>query len=141
MTFFKGGQPTFVSVRRGVGAKGHMRLTARDEVEFPSFPSLRILKTFMSRRVAVFEGGAHGFSTEAREGRRTVTSRRQAHLQILTSRTCFQITIQRAMPDIDNLLFSHASIDGLLGKDRISTLRYEHTNSVEGGFFYLALGL
>jgi hypothetical protein len=57
-----------VSVRRGVGAKGHMRLTARDEVEFPSFPSLRILKTFMSRRVAVFEGGAHGFSTEAREG-------------------------------------------------------------------------
>jgi hypothetical protein len=45
------------------------------------------------------------------------------------------------MTDIKDLLFSHSSIDGLLGKDRISTLRYEHINSVDGGPFFFALGL
>jgi hypothetical protein len=57
-----------VSLRRGVGAKGHMPLTARDEVEFPRFPSLRTLKEFMNHRVAAFEGVLMRFSTEAREG-------------------------------------------------------------------------
>jgi hypothetical protein len=46
--------PTFVLVRRGVGAKGPTSLTARDEIEFPSLPSLRILKEFIKRRVAAF---------------------------------------------------------------------------------------
>jgi hypothetical protein len=35
------GTPTFVLVRRSVGAKGHKPLTARDEIEFPSLPSRR----------------------------------------------------------------------------------------------------
>jgi hypothetical protein len=48
------GTPTFVLVRRGIGAKGHTHLTARDEIEFPSLPSLRILKEFIERRVAAF---------------------------------------------------------------------------------------
>jgi hypothetical protein len=53
------GTPTFVLVRRGggakgVGAKGHTPLTARDEIEFPSLPLLRILKEFIKRRVAAF---------------------------------------------------------------------------------------
>jgi hypothetical protein len=44
-----------VLVGRGVGAKGHTPLTARDEIEFPSLPSLlRILKEFIKRRVAAF---------------------------------------------------------------------------------------
>ncbi len=46
--------PTLVLVRRGVGAKGHTPLTARDEIEFPSLPSLRILKEFIKRRGAAF---------------------------------------------------------------------------------------
>ena len=46
------GTPTFVLVRRGIGAKGHTPLTARGEIEFPSLPSLRILKEFIKRRVA-----------------------------------------------------------------------------------------
>jgi hypothetical protein len=45
------GTPTFVLVRRGIGAKGHTPLTAR---EFRSLPSLRILKEFIERRVAAF---------------------------------------------------------------------------------------
>jgi hypothetical protein len=48
------GAPTFVLVRRGVGAKGHTPLTARDEIEFPSLPSLRIRKEFIKCRVAAF---------------------------------------------------------------------------------------
>jgi len=44
--------PTFVLVRTGVGAKGHTPLTARDEIEFPSLSSLRILNEFIKRRVA-----------------------------------------------------------------------------------------
>src|SRR5580704_2957480 len=48
------GTPTFVLVRRSVGAKGHTPLTARDEIEFPSLPSRRILKTNIKRRVAAF---------------------------------------------------------------------------------------
>lgn len=48
------GTPTFVLVRRGVGAKGHTPLTARDEIEFPRLPSLQILKEFIKRRVAAF---------------------------------------------------------------------------------------
>ncbi len=44
--------PTLVSVRRGAGAKGDTPLTARDEIEFPSLASLRILKEFIKRRVA-----------------------------------------------------------------------------------------
>ena len=46
------GTPTFVLVRRSVGAKGHTPLTARDEIEFPSLPSRRILKELIKRRVA-----------------------------------------------------------------------------------------
>ena len=42
----------FVLARRGVGANGHMPLAERDEIEFPSLPSLRILKEFIKRRVA-----------------------------------------------------------------------------------------
>jgi hypothetical protein len=48
------GALTFVSVRRGVGARGHTPLTARDEIEFPTLPALRILKEFIKRRVAAF---------------------------------------------------------------------------------------
>src|ERR1700692_3889473 len=48
------GTPTFVLVRRSVGAKGHTPLTARDEIEFPSLPSLRILKEFVKGRVTAF---------------------------------------------------------------------------------------
>src|SRR5271168_1421856 len=36
------GTPTFVLVRRSVGAKGHTPLTVRDEIEFRSLPSRRI---------------------------------------------------------------------------------------------------
>jgi hypothetical protein len=46
------GTPTFVLVRRDVGAKGNTLLTAREEIEFPSLPPLRILKEFIKRRVA-----------------------------------------------------------------------------------------
>jgi hypothetical protein len=46
--------PTFVLVRRGVGAKGHTPLAARDEIGFPSLPSLRILKELTKRRAAAF---------------------------------------------------------------------------------------
>src|SRR5580704_5790700 len=46
------GTPTFALVRRSVGAKGHTHLTARNEIEFPSLPSLRILKEVIKRRVA-----------------------------------------------------------------------------------------
>lgn len=48
------GTPPFVLVRRGVGAKGHSPLIARDEIDFPSLPSLPILKEFIKRRVAAF---------------------------------------------------------------------------------------
>ena len=48
------GTPKFVLVRRGVGAKGHTPLIARDEIEFPNLPSLRILKEFIKRRGAAF---------------------------------------------------------------------------------------
>jgi hypothetical protein len=48
------GTPTFVLVLSSVGAKGRMPLTARDEIEFPSLRSLRILKEFIKRRVAAF---------------------------------------------------------------------------------------
>jgi hypothetical protein len=44
--------PRHADVR--VGAKGHTRLTARDEIKFPSLPSLRIRKEFIKRRVATF---------------------------------------------------------------------------------------
>jgi hypothetical protein len=44
--------PTFVLVRGSVGAKGHTPLTARDEIEFPSLPSGRILKELIKHRVA-----------------------------------------------------------------------------------------
>src|SRR5271155_5895203 len=43
------GTPTFVLARRGVGAKGPTPLAARDEIEFPSLPSLRILKEVLIR--------------------------------------------------------------------------------------------
>jgi hypothetical protein len=48
------GTSTFVLVRRAVGAKGHTPLTEREEIEFPSVPSLRILKESLKRRVAAF---------------------------------------------------------------------------------------
>ena len=47
------GIPTFVLMRRGIGANGHPPLAARDEIECPSLPSLQILKEFIERRVAV----------------------------------------------------------------------------------------
>jgi len=37
-----------------LGAKGHKLLAARDEIEFPSLLSLRILTEFIRRRVAAF---------------------------------------------------------------------------------------
>jgi hypothetical protein len=43
--------PTFVLMRRGVGANGHTPLAARDEIECSSLPSLQILKEFIERRV------------------------------------------------------------------------------------------
>jgi hypothetical protein len=46
--------PTFGLARRGVGAKGHTPLSERDEIEFLSVPSLRILKEFLRRRAAAF---------------------------------------------------------------------------------------
>src|SRR5258708_3746758 len=52
------GAPTFVLVGRGGGEKGHTPLTARYETEFPSLPSLRILKEFTKRRVAAFRVAA-----------------------------------------------------------------------------------
>src|SRR5437899_12229511 len=48
------GTPTFALVRTGVGAKGRTPFTARDGIEFPSLPSLRILKELIKRRVAAF---------------------------------------------------------------------------------------
>jgi hypothetical protein len=48
------GHPDVCVGAKGVGAKGHTPLTARDEIEFPSLPSLRILKKIMKRRVAAF---------------------------------------------------------------------------------------
>ena len=48
------GTPTFVLVRRSVGAEVHTPLTARNEIEFPSLPSRRNLKEFIKRRVASF---------------------------------------------------------------------------------------
>jgi hypothetical protein len=48
------GWGTRTLVRRGVGVRGHAPLTAIDEIEFPSLPSLRILKEFMKRRVTAF---------------------------------------------------------------------------------------
>jgi hypothetical protein len=53
-TASRGVTPTVVLVRWGVGGKGHTPLTARDEIEFPSLPLLRILKEFIKRRVAAF---------------------------------------------------------------------------------------
>jgi hypothetical protein len=46
--------PTFGLARRGVGAKGHTPLSERDEIEFLSVPSLRVLKEFLRRRAAAF---------------------------------------------------------------------------------------
>jgi hypothetical protein len=48
------GHPDVCVGAKGVGAKGHTPLTARVEIEFPSLPSLRILKTNIKRRVAAF---------------------------------------------------------------------------------------
>jgi hypothetical protein len=50
------GAPAFGLVRR-CGAKGPTPLTERDEIEFLSVPSLRILKEFLTRRVAAFLEG------------------------------------------------------------------------------------
>ena len=48
------GTPTFVSVRRGVGANSQTPLTERDQIKFPSLPELRILKEFIKCRAADF---------------------------------------------------------------------------------------
>jgi hypothetical protein len=40
--------------RWGVGAKGNTLFAARDEIEFPSLPSMRFLKGFIKGRVAAF---------------------------------------------------------------------------------------
>ena len=52
--FQRWGAPTFGLVWRGVGAKGHVPLTERDEIEFLSVPLPRILKEFLRRLVAAF---------------------------------------------------------------------------------------
>jgi hypothetical protein len=48
------GTPTCVLVRRGVGANSPMPLAEKDEIEFPSLPSQRILKESIKRRAAAF---------------------------------------------------------------------------------------